>query len=66
MTIFASELARLIGRVLAEARRRRRAHVHLMLPDGYALEPFQQAGFRYHERERDVWLYAARTADLRL
>ena len=52
--------------LLAEARRRRRAHVHLMLPDGYALEPFQQAGFRYHERERDVWLYAARTADLRL
>jgi RimJ/RimL family protein N-acetyltransferase len=56
----------LIRRAIAEAHRRRRASIHLMLPEGYALDPFQELGFRYYERALDVPLYVGRVADLRL
>jgi len=50
----------------AEARARGLAFLHLMLPNGWPVEPFREFGLRSMERERDVRLYRARTDALLL
>ncbi|MBD3236020.1 MAG: GNAT family N-acetyltransferase [Candidatus Eisenbacteria bacterium] len=56
----------LIAAAVTEARRRGHRHVHVMLPEDYALEPFTAFGFRYFEQPHDVPLYTARAEQLRL
>ncbi len=51
---------------LAEARRRGASGLHVMLPSDRPPEPFLAAGFRSFEQTGDVFLFRARTAELRL
>jgi GNAT superfamily N-acetyltransferase len=48
------------------ARERGCRRLHTMLPEDLPLEPWRRFGFRSFEKERDVLLYACRTAELRI
>jgi RimJ/RimL family protein N-acetyltransferase len=52
--------------VLAAAHAEGRVGVHLMLPEGMALDPFVARGFAFEEQPRDVYLYAGRAEELRV
>lgn len=56
----------LVRRVIAEARSKGKRFLHMMLPVDENPAPFLDAGLKFHEQMEDVYLYSARTADLRL